>query len=287
MNKKAQLLIPLALILLIVFLFIFQKNTKTKFTDTNTDPKNGTYIVDEMPITLVDGISDVESAPGSATHVITQYFGNEAKGDINADGKEDTAFILTQNGGGTGTFYFIVALLSGTGGYHGTNAIFLGDRIAPQTTEIRAGELIVNYADRKPSDPMTASPSVGVSKYITVKNGDLIEKRSVVPKISWQTKSITGGDTPKTSVSVAIDGALYDLGIYTGTCTEIGKSGGIDGKGLLANELSAVQCYFAGGGDEIGVFQEDGKVSIKKGMLDEGSEEAPSLRGNFVIFRTL
>lgn len=176
MIKKSPLLLIGAIILIAVFIVAFQKKAPTKFVETNTDPKNGTYIVDDMPVTLVDGLSDIEVAPGSATHVITRYFGNEAKGDVNNDGKEDTVFLLAQNGGGTGTFYFAVAFLSGTSGYHGTNAIYLGDRIAPQATEIHDGDIVVNYADRAKGDPMTADPSVGMSKYITVRNGELVEK---------------------------------------------------------------------------------------------------------------
>jgi hypothetical protein len=74
---------------------------------------------------------------------------------------------------GTGTFYYVVASLQTPSGYTGTNAIFLGDRIAPQTTEIKNGEIIVNYADRKPTDPMSAQPTVGVSKYFKIQNGIL------------------------------------------------------------------------------------------------------------------
>jgi hypothetical protein len=40
-------------------------------------------------------------------------------------------------------------------------------------TEIRNEVLIVNYADRAPGEPMTAQPSVGVSKYLILKNGAL------------------------------------------------------------------------------------------------------------------
>jgi hypothetical protein len=96
------------------------------------------------------------------------YFGNEATGDLNGDGISDTAFIFTQSSSGTGTFYYVVVGLKTDKGYKGTNEVFLGDRIAPQTTEIKDGKLIVNYADRKPTDPMTTKPSVGVSKYFNV-----------------------------------------------------------------------------------------------------------------------
>lgn len=105
----------------------------------------------------------------------TRYFGNEARGDFNGDGKEDIAFLLTRTPGGSGTFYYVAAALGADNGFVGTNAVFLGDRIAPQTTEFRDGNIIVNYADRKPGEPMTASPSVGTSKRLKVQGGQLIE----------------------------------------------------------------------------------------------------------------
>ena len=106
---------------------------------------------------------------------MTEYFGNEVMADFNGDGLKDTAFILTQNSGGSGTFYYAVVALSSKGGCKGTNAILLGDRIAPQTTEFSNGKIIVNYADRKPTEPMSATPSVGVSKHLEVKGGSLVE----------------------------------------------------------------------------------------------------------------
>jgi len=101
------------------------------------------------------------------------YFGNEATGDLNGDGKPDTAFIVTSQPGGSGTFFYVIVALRTATGYTGTNAVLLGDRIAPQTTEIRGGELIVNYADRRPDEPFTAQPSVGKSMYLKVLNGVL------------------------------------------------------------------------------------------------------------------
>jgi hypothetical protein len=58
----------------------------------------------------------------------------------------------------------------------GTNAVLLGDRIAPQTTELRDGSLIVNFAERRPGEPMTTPPSAGVSKYLKVVAGKLVER---------------------------------------------------------------------------------------------------------------
>lgn len=144
-------------------------------TETPADYKTATYTIEGQPVALVDGHAETPAAPGSAETVTTDYFGNDATGDLNGDGVPDTAFIVYQNPGGTGTFFYVVVALKTATGYEGTNAILLGDRIAPQTTEIKDGELTVNYADRAATDPMTAEPSVGVSKHFKVQGTTLVE----------------------------------------------------------------------------------------------------------------
>jgi hypothetical protein len=132
-------------------------------------------MIEGQTITLKNGLSEIEIVPTRASKVMTKYFGNEATGDLNNNKINDVAFLITQNSGGSGTFYYVVAALKEDEGYKGTNAVFLGDRIAPQTTEIRNGEVIVNYVDRKISEPMTSVPSVGISKYLKIKDGELVE----------------------------------------------------------------------------------------------------------------
>ncbi|MFA5997934.1 MAG: hypothetical protein WC814_00865 [Candidatus Paceibacterota bacterium] len=140
------------------------------------EPAAPTFLIEGQPILLVDGRAETDAAPGAASKTVTQYFGNVATGDLSGDGAPDIAFLLTQNSGGSGTFYYVVAtLVAADGSYQGTNAILLGDRIAPQTTEIRDGMLIVNYAERRPSEPMTTQPSLGVSKYLRVEGTTLVE----------------------------------------------------------------------------------------------------------------
>lgn len=137
--------------------------------------KDATYLIDGSFITLNDGYAEMEVAPGAASKITTRYFGNEAKGDLNNDGTQDVGFLLTQETGGNGTFFYVAVALKVDKGYFQTNTIFLGDRIAPQSTEIKDGRLIVNYTDRKPSEPRTAKPSVGISKYFKVATTTLIE----------------------------------------------------------------------------------------------------------------
>lgn len=141
----------------------------------SSDYKNISYTIDGKIVALVDGFSETEAAPGSSSKITTAYFGNEVFEDFDGDGDQDVAFLITQNTGGSGTFYYVVVALKTAEGYVGTNAVLLGDRIAPQTTEFRDGELIVNFADRAVNEPMSASPSVGVSKHFVLNDRELIE----------------------------------------------------------------------------------------------------------------
>lgn len=142
------------------------------------DHKNATYLIEGSFVTLTNGFFEVESAPGSATKITTRYFGNEAIGDLNNDGKGDVAFLLTQSSGGSGTFFYVVAAIQTSNGVEGTNAIFLGDRIAPQSTSMENGIITVNYADRNPGESFTTQPSLGVSKYFKIENNILTEAQN-------------------------------------------------------------------------------------------------------------
>jgi hypothetical protein len=137
--------------------------------------KDATYQIDGKSIPLVNGLFEAEAAPGSASKIIIRHFGNDAIGDLNGDGKEDVAFLLTKDTGGSGTFYYVVVALRTATGYQGTNAVLLGDRIAPQATNIENGMVIVNYADRKPDESFAMKPSVGISKYLKVIDSKLVE----------------------------------------------------------------------------------------------------------------
>jgi len=77
-----------------------------------SDHKNTEYSIGGRTIWLVDGAAEAAAAPGSAARVVTRYFGNEVRGDLNADGREDVAFLLTQETGGSGTYFYAVAALN-------------------------------------------------------------------------------------------------------------------------------------------------------------------------------
>ncbi len=132
-----------------------------------TDAKNASYLINNQPIVLKNGVSEISAAPGSASKIITRYFGNEVRHDFDGDGREDVAFLLTQETGGSGTFYYVVAAINKASGYVGSDAVLLGDRVAPQTTHMGNGNVIVvNYAVRNPGEPFTTRPSLGKSIWL-------------------------------------------------------------------------------------------------------------------------
>ncbi|KND51433.1 MAG: hypothetical protein ABA06_03960 [Parcubacteria bacterium C7867-001] len=129
------------------------------------------YRIDGVSVQLTDGFAEVEAAPGSASKITTRYFGNEYRTDVNEDGREDVVFLLTQETGGSGVFFYVVAALNTERGYIGSDGYLLGDRIAPQPIGMSPNPrhknvIVANYADRAAGEPMTTQPSIGKSVYL-------------------------------------------------------------------------------------------------------------------------
>jgi len=174
-SKHMKVLVAIFTVLLaggLIVLFGFSEKSSS-----STDYKNATYSIDGHLVQLVDGVAETESAPGAASKTVTRYFGNDFVTDLNDDGRDDVVFLLTQETGGSGIFYYAVAALNTFDGYVGSDGYLLGDRIAPQTIEESQNPwhknvVVVNYADRLPAqpgapgEPMSAQPSVGKSVYL-------------------------------------------------------------------------------------------------------------------------
>jgi hypothetical protein len=137
------------------------------------DPLNAAYVVDDQVLRLRAGRHEAQAAPDSAAMRTTTVFGKPTFGDLDDDGRPDAALLLVQQSGGSGSFFSVAAALNRSDGYHGTNAVLLGDRIAPQGVAIRHGVVMANYADRRADEPMAARPSIGKTAYLTVINGQL------------------------------------------------------------------------------------------------------------------
>ena len=98
------------------------------------------------------------------------------------------------------------------------------------------------------------------------------------PTITWNISELPEKDgIPRSSVTLAANGKVYQLGEFDGSCFEVDASSWP----LMPGEIAGVICWFAGGGSEVGVFEEGGSYVIKVGILEEGTAEIEGFRGDF------
>lgn len=173
-------------IILIIFVD-FKKDENVKATPLNT-----TYYISGKPFTMVDGISEIPSDASSSSKIITRYFGNGVSLDLDFDSYFDEVFLITQETGGSGTFFYMVAAINKNDGYVGSQAVFIGDRISPQNITITENNTIaVNYVDRKPGENFSVKPSIGKTLYFKydpkdMSFGELVQNfEGEVDKSTW------------------------------------------------------------------------------------------------------
>jgi hypothetical protein len=165
--------------LMIVIVSLVSKPTPETPVDllpSGVDPANTTYLIEGERILLTGGIHEAAADPNSSSTVRTAIFDTPVVGDLDGDDDKDMGLLLQRDMGGSGLFYYLaVALQNPDTTAQGLNAILVGDRIAPQSMQIKDGTVIFNYAERKSGEPMTTEPSVGVSLYAVVINGELVK----------------------------------------------------------------------------------------------------------------
>jgi hypothetical protein len=60
-------------------------------------------------------------------------------------------------------------------GYQGTNTLFLGDRITPESISLRDNVIVVNYLERAEGESMVEEPSLEKMRRVILKDGRLEE----------------------------------------------------------------------------------------------------------------
>jgi hypothetical protein len=124
-------------------------------TSRTVDYASATYRIENEEVTLSRGTRSEPVAPGSATQRVTRLSGHPVCGRL---GKTTAAAVfIADDPGASGTFFYVGVALAGR---PAINAVFLGDRIEPQSIAFRGNSIVVTYLDRKPSDPMAAKPTL-------------------------------------------------------------------------------------------------------------------------------
>ena len=173
-TKVIGVIVVIVLVLVIARFISSDRANERGAGNQASDHRNATFMIEGRAVQLVDGYAEEPIAEDIASKIITKYFGNELTTDLDGDGEEDdVAFILTQDHGGSGTFFYAVAAISTDEGFKGTDGYFLGDRIAPQATTVspnpgQKNVVVFNYADHASGEPVSAQPSIGKSVYLKV-----------------------------------------------------------------------------------------------------------------------
>lgn len=178
-----------------------------------------------------------------------RYVGDTVRGDLNGDGIDDLALLLVNESGGSGTFYYLAAALAETEGYDGTNALLLGDRIAPRGIVIAKGVITVNYAERVAGASFSEVPTANVTKYFKVKDKNLY-RTYVISQIThrkWQWLQTKMSDdaliTPRQVEAFTL--VLREDGVVMGTsdCNRFSGSYTSKENNLVFGNVAATRMY--------------------------------------------
>lgn len=123
---------------------------------------------------LKDGVFEEPAAPGSAAKIRVELGTARAFGDLNGDLVADAAVILIVSSGGSGSFTHLAAVINENDRPRPSPAILLGDRIIVKSVAIKPGTVTVILLTRKPDEPMSAAPTVEVTRVFTWQGGVLV-----------------------------------------------------------------------------------------------------------------
>lgn len=99
---------------------------------------------------------------------------SQAYGDVDGDGWADAAVILNVQGGGSGRFVFLSAVLNSSPAPQPLPAILLGDRVPVRGLRIDRGVIRVTVCERAPEVPMASGDCTPVERSYALNEGRLV-----------------------------------------------------------------------------------------------------------------
>jgi heat shock protein HslJ len=113
---------------------------------------------------LTDGKYEESIVPGSATKIVVILSDRMAFGYA-SDGQPLAAIILITDPGGSGTFYYLSAVVQQNGKPVNVATTLLGDRVKINSLAVEGGEIVVDMVTQGPDDPFCCPTQRVVQKY--------------------------------------------------------------------------------------------------------------------------
>lgn len=136
------------------------------------DYKDAIYRIGESDVTLLGGQHSQPAASDSSAQEVTRVIEPPEHGAGSLGGRPAVAVFLSQEGGGSGTFYYAAVVFADGRG----KTFQIGDRIQPIKIAINGDDLAVTYLDRKPDEPMAVPPTVPRDRHFAYLNDQLVER---------------------------------------------------------------------------------------------------------------
>jgi hypothetical protein len=129
------------------------------------EARYATEFSDSGSVRLVHGEYRL-AAPGSADEVSVSLADSMAFGDFDGDGDIDAGAVLIGSGGGSGTFYHLVAVLNDRGTPRHVASVLLGDRIKLQRVTMHRDTFTVSLIRHGPDDPQCCPTQAAVEHFV-------------------------------------------------------------------------------------------------------------------------
>lgn len=213
---------------------------------TQQELANAAYPLDVVPggpVQLKDGKFD------DPKNQISVAFANpQASGDLNGDGTPDAVVTLVVNTGASGVLSYIAAVLNDGGTAKPVSSAILGDRIRMRTISIaRNGEIAASYLDRRFDQPMSARPTIPVTRRFKLNEGNVLFASAPLTSADLNNTTYPLPSAPGGSARFSLGQYRDPAGGLTGRILPTPRaSGDLDGDG---SPDSAVVMAVAGEGE--------------------------------------
>ena len=134
---------------------------------------NATYDLPDFGSFQLQGGKYEKSTGSGASQVNQAFFQTMALGDLDGDTVDDAVVVIAINTGGSGSFFYLVAVLNQDGKPTQAGQDLLGDRVQVSSLSVADGRIVIDMKVAGPSDPLCC-PSLPVQRTYELQDGVLV-----------------------------------------------------------------------------------------------------------------